>query len=75
MRKSNYDKAVEMAYEYGDKRVKRFADTLRKTFAEGMYGYDEIINHIESTLLVDALRSMTEQQLDTPPNSLKDNDV
>lgn len=75
MRKSNYEKAIDMAYKYGDKRVKRFADNLMLSFEDKMYSRDEIYNCIQSVMLIDALKTLTEQQSDVSPNNLIDSDV
>lgn len=75
MRKSNWEKAIEMAFQYGDKRVKRFSDKLMLSFEDKVYSKDEIYNTIQSVLLIDALQTLTEQQLDASPNNPTDIDV
>lgn len=75
MRKSNWEKAYDMAYLYGDKRVKRFSKKLEQSFEDKMYDRDSILNVIQSVLLIEALQTLTEQQSDASPNSLTDSDV
>ena len=72
MRKSNHEKALEMAFKYGDKRVKRFSDMIVGALENKTYHKEEILNVIESALLMDALRSLTEQQSDILPNNPED---
>lgn len=72
MRKSNYEKALEMAFRYGDKRVKRFSDMIVDALEDKAYHKEEIMNLIASALLIDSLKSLTEQQSDTLPSSPED---